>query len=46
LSMELGVGYPDSPMEAEDAAYPCKGCGEVYFHPAHFDEITLCLLFD
>ena len=21
--------YPDSPLESEEAAYPCKGCGEV-----------------
>lgn len=23
------AGYPESPMEQDDAAYPCKGCGEV-----------------
>ena len=27
--MESPTGYPDSPMEQDDAAYPCKGCGEV-----------------
>ena len=21
--------YPESPLESEEAAYPCKGCGEV-----------------
>ena len=21
--------YPDSPLESDEAAYPCKGCGEV-----------------
>lgn len=26
---EVNIGYPDSPMEPEDDAYPCKGCGEV-----------------
>ncbi len=28
--MELQAGYPDSPMEVEDATFPCKGCGEVW----------------
>ena len=27
--MEPSAGYPDSPMDADDAVYPCKGCGEV-----------------
>ena len=27
--MESPAGYPDSPMEQDDASYPCKGCGEV-----------------
>ena len=27
--MDLQAGYPESPMDPEDIAYPCKGCGEV-----------------
>ncbi|KAG8526486.1 uncharacterized protein KY384_008686 [Bacidia gigantensis] len=27
--MESAAGYPESPMEADDAVYPCKGCGEI-----------------
>ncbi|KAL9131621.1 MAG: hypothetical protein Q9217_000509 [Psora testacea] len=27
--MESSVAYPDSPMDAEDAVYSCKGCGEI-----------------
>ncbi|KAL8698756.1 MAG: hypothetical protein Q9224_001704 [Gallowayella concinna] len=29
LMMDSMAGYPESPMEQEDAAYPCKGCGEI-----------------
>ncbi|KAL8906698.1 MAG: hypothetical protein Q9171_006159 [Xanthocarpia ochracea] len=27
--MDSPGGYPESPMEQDDAAYPCKGCGEI-----------------
>ena len=27
--MESLAGYPESPLEPDDAVYPCKGCGEV-----------------
>ena len=27
--MDSPAAYPESPMEQDDAAYPCKGCGEV-----------------
>ena len=27
--MESSAGYPDSPMDQDEAAFPCKGCGEV-----------------
>ncbi|KAI4264239.1 MAG: hypothetical protein L6R42_000636 [Xanthoria sp. 1 TBL-2021] len=27
--MDSPTGYPESPMEQDDAAYPCKGCGEI-----------------
>lgn len=27
-------GFPDSPMEQDEAAYPCKGCGEVLHQPS------------
>ena len=27
--MDSSSAFPDSPMEPEEAAYPCKGCGEV-----------------
>ncbi|KAL8637649.1 MAG: hypothetical protein Q9228_005101 [Teloschistes exilis] len=27
--MDSPAGYPESPMEQDDAAYPCKGCGEI-----------------
>ena len=32
--MESSAGYPDSPLEQDDAAYPCKGCGEVRHQPS------------
>ncbi|KIX96578.1 uncharacterized protein Z520_07844 [Fonsecaea multimorphosa CBS 102226] len=28
-AMESPVAFPDSPMEPDDAAYPCKGCGKI-----------------
>ncbi|KAH0833655.1 RhoGAP domain containing protein [Fonsecaea pedrosoi] len=28
-AMESPVAFPESPMEADDAAYPCKGCGKI-----------------
>ena len=31
--MESSAGLPESPMEADDIAYPCKGCGEVCHTP-------------
>ncbi|MCJ1467375.1 Rho-type gtpase-activating protein [Pseudocyphellaria aurata] len=27
--MEASTGFPDSPMEPDEAAFPCKGCGEI-----------------
>lgn len=27
--MESPAGIPESPLDQDDAAYPCKGCGEV-----------------
>src|SRR5947209_11259370 len=27
--MDSPVAYPDSPLDQDDIAYPCKGCGEV-----------------
>lgn len=27
--MESPGTYPDSPMDVDEAVYPCKGCGEV-----------------
>ena len=27
--MESPAAYEDSPMEQDEVAYPCKGCGEV-----------------
>ena len=27
--MESPAGMPESPLDQDDAAYPCKGCGEV-----------------
>lgn len=33
--MDSPAAYPESPMEQDDAAYPCKGCGEVRL--SHFD---------
>ncbi|KAL9030612.1 MAG: hypothetical protein Q9196_001293 [Gyalolechia fulgens] len=27
--MDSSAGYPDSPIEQDDATYPCKGCGEI-----------------
>ncbi|KAL8657451.1 MAG: hypothetical protein Q9226_001901 [Calogaya cf. arnoldii] len=27
--MDSPTGYPESPLEQDDAAYPCKGCGEI-----------------
>ncbi len=27
--MDSSTGLPESPMEQDDPAYPCKGCGEV-----------------
>lgn len=29
MIMEASTGFPDSPMEQDEAAFPCKGCGEV-----------------
>lgn len=28
-AMESPMAFPDSPMDPDDAAYPCKGCGQV-----------------
>ena len=28
-AMESPLAFPDSPMEPDDSAYPCKGCGLV-----------------
>ncbi|KIW93186.1 uncharacterized protein Z519_05791 [Cladophialophora bantiana CBS 173.52] len=28
-AMESPVAFPDSPMDPDDAAYPCKGCGKI-----------------
>ena len=39
--MDSPAGYPESPMEQDDAAYPCKGCGEVRSTPLIFSS---CLL--
>lgn len=25
----METAYPESPLDLEEAAYPCKGCGEV-----------------
>lgn len=38
--MESSAGFPESPMEADDIAYPCKGCGKVCNTP------PLCLSAD
>lgn len=27
--MDTSTGFPESPMEQDEAVYPCKGCGEV-----------------
>ncbi|KAL8983899.1 MAG: hypothetical protein Q9205_001984 [Flavoplaca limonia] len=27
--MDSPTAYPESPLEQDDAAYPCKGCGEI-----------------
>jgi hypothetical protein len=32
--MDPSMEYPDSPMEPDDMAYPCKGCGQVRLHEA------------
>ena len=29
--MESPLAYPESPLDVDEAAYPCKGCGEVGF---------------
>lgn len=31
--MESSAGYPDYPVEQDDAPFPCKGCGEVRSPP-------------
>ncbi|OAP54692.1 hypothetical protein AYL99_11140 [Fonsecaea erecta] len=28
-AMESPVAFPESPMDPDDAAYPCKGCGKI-----------------
>lgn len=28
-AMESPMAFPESPMEGDDIAYPCKGCGQV-----------------
>ncbi|ETN43640.1 uncharacterized protein HMPREF1541_02799 [Cyphellophora europaea CBS 101466] len=28
-AVDPGMTYPDSPYDAEDVPYPCKGCGEI-----------------
>ena len=33
MVMDSSSGFPESPMEQDEAAYPCKGCGEVCFRP-------------
>lgn len=30
--MESPTATPDSPLDPDEAAYPCKGCGEVSIH--------------
>jgi hypothetical protein len=37
--MESPTTYPVSPMDGDEVAFPCKGCGEVCF--THF--LFLCL---
>lgn len=29
MMMDSSSGFPESPMEQDEAAYPCKGCGEI-----------------
>lgn len=29
IETSMAGTYPESPLDPEDAAYPCKGCGEV-----------------
>lgn len=31
IMMDTSAGFPDSTVEQEEAAFPCKGCGEVLF---------------
>jgi hypothetical protein len=33
-AIESPVAFPESPMDAEEAAYPCKGCGNVSGGPS------------
>jgi hypothetical protein len=28
-AVDSGLAYPESPYDADDVPYPCKGCGEV-----------------
>ena len=33
MEQPSAVGFPDSPLDPDDVAYPCKGCGNVCFGP-------------
>ena len=41
--MESSNTYPDSPLDQDEAAFPCKGCGEVKHTPTPYASLLLVM---